>query len=511
MVICAKPGHGAPVEDCFLAGAEPDVAAHGLGLGSCPIGFARSWFNRAEVKAELGIPAHYEAVLPIAARPPGPPAAGRAAPRAGDGLLALGRLSDRESNPCAALHNVRAEACRRYCYILTMASSVESRPHLFSPPASAGRERAAPVPVSVFLPKEHGSWSLALEPLALGLLLAPSVAGGALLAASLAGFFARRPLKTALAAPASSRRREARVALAILAGLAAVGGLEVLVLGGFAALWPVLLAVPLGLLFAHFDAQGEGRAAAAEIAGCATFAVLPAVFGTLAGWSAPAALALAVLALVRSVPTVLTIRAFLRQRKGESAGSAVPLLPGGHRPAARVGASSRPDCCRGSRPAGPCCCWAARSGCSGPWRPAWSAKRAGMTEGGLGVSYLILAALSACTHVRLTYHLIGQCTACAFRVSSATNHFLPAKSIIYRQPPTTMNQYRKLPAYAFAAGLALAASLGLANEGPTDVQGPVVLPPEVVNLPVEQAILTSPAARAAADQPHVSRSRRRQP
>ena len=55
-----------------------------------------------------------------------------------------------------------------------------------------------------------------------------------------------------------------------------------------------------------------------------------------------------------------------------------------------------------------------------------------------------------------------------------------------------MNQYRKLPACAFAAGLALAASLGLANEGPTDVQGPVVLPPEVVNLPVEQAILTSP-------------------
>ena len=29
----------------------------------------------------------------------------------------------------------------------------------------------------------------------------------------------------------------------------------------------------------------------------------------------------------------------------------------------------------------------------GPWRPAWSARRAGMTEGGLGVSYLILAAL----------------------------------------------------------------------------------------------------------------------
>ena len=55
-----------------------------------------------------------------------------------------------------------------------------------------------------------------------------------------------------------------------------------------------------------------------------------------------------------------------------------------------------------------------------------------------------------------------------------------------------MNQYRKLPAYAFAAGLALAASLGSAAEGPSDIQGPVVLPPEVANMPIEQAILTSP-------------------
>jgi hypothetical protein len=273
-----------------------------------------------------------------------------------------------------------------------MISSVETRSPLHSPPAAAGRAPGAAAPVAVFLPKEHGSWSLALEPLALGLLLAPSAAGGALLAAALAGFFARRPLKAAWAATASSRRRESRVALAILAGLAVVGGLEVLVLAGVAALWPLLLAIPLGLLFAHYDAQGEGRAASAEIAGSATFAVLPAVFGTLAGWSAPAALALAVLALVRSVPTVLTIRAFLRQRKGESAGSAAPVLAAGLGlilvlALAAAGLVS----------------WLAAGGALlllgrtawllGPWRPAWSARRAGMTEGGLGVSYLILAAL----------------------------------------------------------------------------------------------------------------------
>lgn len=59
-----------------------------------------------------------------------------------------------------------------------------------------------------------------------------------------------------------------------------------------------------------------------------------------------------------------------------------------------------------------------------------------------------------------------------------------------------MNNPRILPAIA-VAGLALAAALLTttlvrANEGPTDVQGPVILPPEIVNLPVEQAILTAP-------------------
>lgn len=65
ILVCAKPGRFAPVEDCFLAAQNLMLAAHDRGLGTCPVGFARSWFNRPEVKAELGIPPHYEAVLPI--------------------------------------------------------------------------------------------------------------------------------------------------------------------------------------------------------------------------------------------------------------------------------------------------------------------------------------------------------------------------------------------------------------------------------------------------------------
>ena len=79
-------------------------------------------------------------------------------------------------------------------------------------------------------------------------------------------------------------------------------------------------------LFAWFDAQNGSRAAAAEVAGSAAFALVPAALATLAGWSAGPALALAGLALTRSVPTVLTVRNSLRLSKGEPAAFLLPLL-----------------------------------------------------------------------------------------------------------------------------------------------------------------------------------------
>lgn len=74
VLICAKPGRFVPVEECFLAAQNLMLAAHDRGLGTCPVGFARSWFNRPEVKAELGIPSQYEAVLPIVIGHPAHPA-----------------------------------------------------------------------------------------------------------------------------------------------------------------------------------------------------------------------------------------------------------------------------------------------------------------------------------------------------------------------------------------------------------------------------------------------------
>jgi nitroreductase len=66
ILVCAKSGLATPPEGRGLIVQNLMLAAHDLGLGSSPVGLARPWFNQAHVKAELGIPAHYEVVLPIA-------------------------------------------------------------------------------------------------------------------------------------------------------------------------------------------------------------------------------------------------------------------------------------------------------------------------------------------------------------------------------------------------------------------------------------------------------------
>ncbi len=65
VVIYAKPASYHPADDCFLAAQNFMLAAHGQGLGTCPIGFARSWLNLPEIKAELGIPPACTCVMPL--------------------------------------------------------------------------------------------------------------------------------------------------------------------------------------------------------------------------------------------------------------------------------------------------------------------------------------------------------------------------------------------------------------------------------------------------------------
>lgn len=241
---------------------------------------------------------------------------------------------------------------------------------------------------ALLLPKEHGSWSLAFEPVALGLLVASSRASWLLALAVVAGFFVRRPLKLAVTLPrGDGRRRPALIWALLFSGLALGFLFASAIVGSWIALWPLLLAALFGAIFLWFDLRNEMREAEAELSGSAAFAVVPAAFATLAGWSAPVALGLAALMLTRSLPTVLTVRTYLRQAKGLPA---TPVLAITTAAAAFAGIYLLE-----SKDIVPVAGWVLAAGLLlraiiflSPLRPVWPAKRVGMLEGVLGVVYL---------------------------------------------------------------------------------------------------------------------------
>lgn len=177
----------------------------------------------------------------------------------------------------------------------------------------------------VVWPREHGSWSLALEPLAFGLIVAPSPASALLALAVAAAFFARRPLRIALLEAEPARRTAARRALAVLTVVAMIAMAGALWLrGGAWIIWLAPAAV-MGAVFLSYDLRSASREAVAELAGTGAFAFVPAAMGAMAGLSAANAGALAFVLAGRSAPTVLCIRACLREQK-YGAGGAGPAI-----------------------------------------------------------------------------------------------------------------------------------------------------------------------------------------
>ncbi|MGZ7078141.1 MAG: YwiC-like family protein, partial [Thermoanaerobaculia bacterium] len=172
------------------------------------------------------------------------------------------------------------------------------------------------------VPSEHGGWGLLLEPIALGLLVAPS-AGGALIGMGAAAvFLMRHPLKLAIH-DLLQRKRYPRSGLCELlaAGYGAAAVLAFLgawTLAGSRPLLALAAALPFGAIQFSYDVRNRSRRAIPELAGAMVPASLAAAIA-IAGGSAAATM-LSVLILCRSIPSVLYVRSTLR------GGSRVPML-----------------------------------------------------------------------------------------------------------------------------------------------------------------------------------------
>lgn len=190
-------------------------------------------------------------------------------------------------------------------------------------PESAGdgsRPRSSVSFKSVALPAEHGSWSLVLEPILLGLLIGPSWAGLAFAVGAFFAFLAHRPLKIAWGDRQRGRSYE-RTGYAwrwgiAYAAISLAGLIAGLILAGWRPFVPLALAVPFMLVFAVF-AQKPGRSWQAELAAPAGISAVVAAITLADGMAWTPSLALWGAMIARSVPAVLFVRARLRLDKGK--------------------------------------------------------------------------------------------------------------------------------------------------------------------------------------------------
>ncbi len=172
---------------------------------------------------------------------------------------------------------------------------------------------------TVALPAEHGGWSLTLEPVLLGLLVAPSGAGWLLGVAAFLGFLARTPLKLALVDRWRRRRLERtilaeRIAAVELAALIAV--LAAATMLGGAELWlPLALAAPFVGVELWYDVRSRGRRLVPELAGSVGIGAFAAAIALAGGEARLVAFGLWAVVAARAVAAMPFVRVQLQRAK----------------------------------------------------------------------------------------------------------------------------------------------------------------------------------------------------
>jgi len=189
-------------------------------------------------------------------------------------------------------------------------------------PITGGKAQQRSPLRAVAVPSEHGGWGLTAEAVLLGLLVAPSVAGGELGAAAVLAFLARTPLKVVLV----DRWRNRRLRRTLLAERVAAA--ELVLLGGLVILaalragrewWaPFLVAAPLVGVELWFDMRSRSRRLLPELCGAVGIASAAAAMARAggAGWSV--SIGLWVVLSARSIGSIPFARAQVQRIKGHA-------------------------------------------------------------------------------------------------------------------------------------------------------------------------------------------------
>lgn len=182
----------------------------------------------------------------------------------------------------------------------------------------SARERTALRAVA--MPTEHGGWSLTLEPVLLGLLVAWSWPGLSLGVAAMLAFLARTPLKLVLVDGWRGRWLPRTTVAARVAGVELVVLATLVVAAALAAdarlWWPLLVAAPLVAIELWFDMRSRSRRLVPELAGTVGIGSVAAAIALADGVETRPALGLWIVVAARAAAAIPYARTQVFRTRG---------------------------------------------------------------------------------------------------------------------------------------------------------------------------------------------------
>ena len=196
--------------------------------------------------------------------------------------------------------------------------------------SSSGRKPASVPAKSIALPIEHGAWGFLFEPLAAGLIVAPSIGAPFIALMVVGAFLTRQPLKFLVGDWLQKRRLPrtdiARRFVLIFGGIAVLGLFGTLALSPLNSLLPFALLTPVVIYLIIQDAARQTRQLLPELLAAFALASSITVLALADGFDFRLALALWAIMLARLIPSVLYVRSRLRLEKGKEFSRTAPIV-----------------------------------------------------------------------------------------------------------------------------------------------------------------------------------------